>query len=164
MSGREDRLMRKHKKADDARKKAESNDSGKKTGKGLLRIVIVVLLLAVTLFGTLFVMDRCSKSKEETDTSFITISVLGDEIKLEDGTRVSYSEFEKYIENLYKKGELTTVALITDTANPPDTQIYNSVVALLNKYDIQCTELKPKATAPISSTADETATSDEQSQ
>ncbi len=121
----------------DKEKKNVSEKSITPIGKKVLRILIIALIFAVVIVGTFLVMDMCSHQTEKAnEPNVVTITVLGDRIRLEDGTLTDYSGLESYLASINESGELGTVALITDTAQPADTVLYNKVVELLSKYGI----------------------------
>lgn len=135
------------------------NNFAKRTGekrnlKVFLRVVIIALLFCVVAFGTLFLMDICS-GNGTSEPEIITVAVLGDEIELHDGRKLNFAEFETYMAELDSKGDLVTVALITDSATPPDVELYNQVVRLLKGYGISCKEMTLPATND-EATVDET--------
>ncbi len=138
-------------------KKNNTTDKKKTNiGKNILRVGIIVLVFAVAIVGTFIVTDRCTHNTENTgEPQFITVTVLGDKIRLEDGTTVDLEGLKTYLDTIKEKGELSTVALITDTAEPADTVLYNKVVELLSKYGIECKEMENSPASSDEATKDE---------
>ncbi len=139
-------------------KKSKSGIKIKKTGRILLRGIVIALVACVLIFAGIIVSDYIfSDNSEEAVDEIITVTVSGKDIILGDDKKVSLSELSLYLENAESKGELYTVALINDTDCPADADVYNSIVDMLAKYDIICEKITVPATfdEPALSTTDE---------
>lgn len=129
----------------------------KKKSRVFLRVVILVVAFCFVVFAGVILSDVFfGNSSGGAEPEIIVIKVSGQKIILNENKMTSLEELDKYLSELDKSGELSTVALINDTATPADPKVYNRVVKLLEKYGIVC-ETLPNSIA----TDDETSTPDE---
>ncbi len=126
----------------------------------LLRASVVIVLIAVVGFSAFFVADFLSSDDDKGAADIITVTILGSTIKLGDSRVVTIAELDEYLRELDEEGDLSTVALIVDSANPPDVGLHNRVVALLREYGIEADEIAADVDGSDSS-PDEVSTPDE---
>ncbi len=123
-------------------KKNKADSKIRKTGRILLRGIILALIACVLIFAGIIVSDYFFADKsEEVTPEIIAVTVAGKEIILGDDKKVTLTELSQYLDNASSKGELYTVALINDTDYPADAELYNQIVDLLAKYDIICEKM-----------------------
>ncbi len=117
----------------------------KKRKRHILRIILLVLVFCIVVFGGVVLSDALFGREDTTsqEPEIIVVTISGKTIELHEGERVSLSELKDYFDGLEEAGDLFAVALINDTENPADYLVYNSVVDLLAEYDIIC-EKMPK--------------------
>ena len=130
---------------------------GKKTGRILLRTLILVVAFCVVIFGGIAISDVFFSDDEGGVTpEIITLTISGENIVLEN-YYVTFDDLRTYLENADDKGELYTVALINDTSNPADYEVYNKVVDLLGEFGIECKKMKAPSTLDeyLAATSDE---------
>lgn len=126
--------------------KSKSNSKIKRTGRILLRGIVLALVACVIIFCGIIISDHFFSDDEEVTPEIIAVTVAGNDIILGDDRKVTLLELSQYLDNADSKGELYTVALINDTDAPADAEIYNKIVELLAKYDIVCEKMKVPAT------------------
>ena len=142
-----------------------TNDNRKNANKSkrtspFLRVLTLVVLLCVAVFGTIIISDMFSKNKtqedEITEPEFITIKISGDFIYL-DSEKIDLDALRKYLDTEYAKGDLPVITLINDTENPSDYTVYNQVADLLEYYGINVEKMIPSTADEIilNSTGDE---------
>ena len=132
-----------------------------KKGRGvMLRAFIIVIVIALLGFSAFFVADFLSSDDGKGAADIITVTILGSDIKLNDDTVITIDELNEYLARLDGEGNLNTVALIVDSANPPDVELHNRVVALLRRYGIEADEILEESRMDKSS-PDEMPTPDE---
>lgn len=154
MSGNNSNVENKNGKANSASAKV------KKTGRIMLRVLILVVVFCVIIFGGVVLSDLLfSDDSSGTTPEIIAVTVSGSDIILNDDTTVTLDELRTYLIDAESKGELYTVALINDTHKPADYRVYNQIVDLLSEFDIFCDKMKAPSTLDelYASTTDETA-------
>lgn len=118
----------------------------KKTGRILLRTLVLVVVFCLVIFGGIVISDVFFSDDDGGVTpEIITLTISGDSIILEHNY-VTFEDLRTYLKNAEEKGELYTVALINDTSNPADYMVYNKVVDLLGEFGIECEKMEPSAT------------------
>lgn len=133
-----------------SRRTDSSKSNGKKPFRLLLRVLILVVLFCVVVFAGIIISDLFfGDDSSEVEPEIIAITVSGKSIILNDDHEVTFKELKTYLDKADSRGRLVTVALINDTGNPADIELYNQIVDLLSEYGIIC----EKMTAP--STEDE---------
>ncbi len=133
---------------------------GNKSRGVMLRAFIIVIVIALLGFSMFFITDYLSSDDGKGASDIITVTILGSDIKLNDDTVVTIDELDEYLARLDGEGNLNTVALIVDSANPPDVELHNRVVALLRQYGIEADEISEESQMDKSS-PDEMSTADE---
>ncbi|MBQ4105289.1 MAG: hypothetical protein IJC86_02745 [Clostridia bacterium] len=124
------------------KKKPAPKPTPKKTMKVFLRILVLVVLFCVVVFGGIIVSDLIfGDDTTNAEPEIIAITVSGETIILNENEEVTYKELENYLNRADSRGELVTVALINDTSNPADAELYNKIVDLLAKYGIICDKM-----------------------
>ncbi|MBQ8000061.1 MAG: hypothetical protein IJ298_02445 [Ruminococcus sp.] len=119
----------------------------KKTGRIMLRALILVVVFCVVIFGGVVLSDLLfSDDSSGTTPEIIAVTVSGSDIILNDDTTVTLDELKEYLLDAESKGELYTVALINDTHKPANYQVYNQIVDLLAQFDIICEKMKVTST------------------
>lgn len=114
----------------------------KKKGKVFLRVLILVVVFCLVVFAGVILSDVFfGNSSGGAEPEIIVIKVSGQEIILNENNKTTLDELDRYLSELDKNGELSTVALINDTATPADPEVYNNVVRLLQRYGIVCETL-----------------------
>lgn len=137
-----------------------NNMSKRKKKSPLLRILTLVVLLCVAVFGAIIISDLVAKNNTEdnkgAEPEFITIKISGDFIYL-DGEQVTLEALANHLDTEYAKGDFPVVSLINDTENPSDYGVYNKVADLLSEYGIEIEKMLPSSDDEISkiSTSDE---------
>lgn len=129
----------------------------KKTGRIMLRALILALVFCIVIFGGIIISDIFFSDDESgTTPEIVAVTVSGDKIILNDNRQVTLFELESYLDYAQEKGELFTVALINDTGNPADYRVYNKIVDLLAEYEIICEKMKvPSSFDELASSYDE---------
>lgn len=140
--------------------KNTSAKAGNKSRGVMLRAFIIVIVIALLGFSMFFITDFLSSDDDNGAADIITVTILGSDIKLNDDTVVTIDELDEYLARLDGEGNLNTVALIVDSANPPDVELHNRVVALLREYGIEADEISEESQMDKSS-PDEMSTADE---
>lgn len=119
----------------------------KRTGRILLRGVLLALVACVLIFAGIIISDHFFyDDSEDVTPEIIAVTVTGEEIILGDDRKVTLEELSRYLDNANSKGELYTVALINDTYAPANAELYNQIVDLLAKYDIICEKMEVPST------------------
>ncbi|MBR2724745.1 MAG: hypothetical protein IKB72_04840 [Ruminococcus sp.] len=120
-------------------KSLKSHNSKHKKKSPFMRILIMVILLCVAVFGAVIISDLVTRNNNENNetqkTEYVTIRVSGELIYL-DGEVVTIYELSDFYEDKMANGTIPETAFITDSLNPADYEVYNQVVSLLSKYDI----------------------------
>lgn len=140
--------------------KNTSAKAGNKSRGVMLRAFIIVIVIALLGFSMFFITDFLSSDDDKGAADIITVTILGSDIKLNDDTVVTIDELDEYLTRLDGEGNLNTVALIVDSANPPDVELHNRVVVLLRQYGIEADEISEESQMDKSS-PDEMSTADE---
>ncbi len=124
------------------------NKKGGKRKFHLVRILILVVVFCIVVFGAVIASDWLFPKDDPTasEPEIVVITVSGENIVLNDDKQVSFSVLEEYLETMNNAGDLFTIALINDTVNPADYTVYNNIVDLLATYDIHCEKLTAPAT------------------
>lgn len=136
------------------------NTKKRKNKSPFIRILTLVVLLCVAVFGTIIISDMFSKNNSKEDESiepeFITIKISGDFIYL-DSEKTDLEALRQYLDSEYTKGDLPVVTLINDTDTPSDYTMYNQVADLLKNYGITVDKMMPSTFDEIThiSTTDE---------
>ncbi|MGN0453487.1 MAG: hypothetical protein ACI4GZ_06810 [Ruminococcus sp.] len=119
--------------------KTPNTASKKKKKRKWLRVTALVLVFCMAVFGAVIISDAFfGDSDGSTAPEIIAITVSGKTIIISEDKEVTLAELEDYLRKLDEAGDLTTVALINDTANPADREVYNCVVSLLAEFGIEC--------------------------
>ncbi len=109
----------------------------------MLRALILAVAFCIVIFGGVFISDLFFSDDESgTTPEIIAVTVSGEQIILNDDRQVTLMELKTYLVDAQEKGELFTVALINDTDNPADYEVYNQIVDLLAEFDIVCEKMK----------------------
>ncbi len=126
------------------KKRIKTTDSkAKKTGRIMLRALILVVVFCVLIFGGIVISDWLFSDDGDSPTpEIIAVTVSGRDVILNDNRQVTLVELRTYLADAQEKGELFTVALINDTENPADYEVYNRIVDLLSEFDIVCEKMK----------------------
>lgn len=119
-----------------------------KKNSPFFRVLVLVVLLCVAVFGAIIISDLAGKDNESEQKSdepeFITVKISDDNIYL-DGEQMTLDSLKEYLDGEYKKGELPVVSLINDTEKPSDFEVYNKVADLLGKYGINVERMLPSS-------------------
>lgn len=130
-----------------------NNVNNKKKKSPFFRILTLVVLLCVAVFGAIIISDLISKNQTDEnqgkEPEFITLKISGDDIYL-DSEKIDLEALREYLDSEYSNGELPVVSLINDTMNPSDYTVYNKVVDLLGEYGINIERMIPSSLDEIS--------------
>ncbi len=129
----------------------------RKTGRIMLRALILAVAFCIVIFGGVIISDLFfSDDGKGTTPEIIAVTVSGEQIILNDDRQVTLMELKTYLADAQEKGELFTVALINDTDNLADFEVYNQIVDLLAEFDIVCEKMKaPSSFDEFAASSDE---------
>ncbi len=110
-----------------------------KRKSSVMRIVFLVVLLCVVVFGAVIISDFVSRNGDGKDSAqkaeYVTIRVSGKVVYL-DGEVVTLEELSDFFAEQKQNSQIPETAFITDTSNPADAEVYNQVLSLLSGFDI----------------------------
>lgn len=123
-------------------RKNTADSKMKKTGRIMLRALILVVVFCIVIFGSVIISDLFSSNDGDSPApEIIAVTVSGKDIILNEDRIVSLMELKTYLADAQEKGELFTVALINDTEHSADYEVYNQIVDLLSEFDIICEKM-----------------------
>lgn len=133
-------------KKENKKRRSHTESKAGKTGRMMLRALMLAVVFCLVVFGAVALSDLFSSDDTgDTTPEIIAVTVSGKDIILND-EQVDIDGLRTYLSNAQSKGELYTVALINDTDNPADCEVYNEIVDLLAQFDIICEKMSPSAT------------------
>ena len=76
------------------------------------------------------------KNGGDEETEIITVELKGDTIVVNKDRVMTLDSLREYFDTLKEKGDMPGMALVCDSANPPDEALYIAVIDLMSEYGI----------------------------
>lgn len=131
---------------------SSKNIKRKKSKYSFFRILTLVIVFCVAVFGAIIISDLVSKNQTDKhkgeEPEFITLKISGDDIYL-DSEKIDFEALREYLDTESEKDGLPVVSLINDTRTPSDYTVYNKVVDLLGEYGINVERMIPSTSDEI---------------